>query len=206
MMKLRKWAPSAAVLAAVCVAGQVQAQETEAPEVDAVIVTAQKREQQLQDAGVRDVKDLQVLTPCLSVTSSTGSAQTSIRIRGVGTIGDNPGLESSVGTVVDGVYRARSGVAFGDLGELERIEVLKGPQGTVFGKNTSAGVINVITKAPEFDFGANAEVTYGNHDARGASASITGPIGETVAGRLLAAIRKRDGFNDVRNAPGPSTQ
>ncbi|WP_293461229.1 TonB-dependent receptor [Phenylobacterium sp.] len=220
-MKLRKWAPSAAVLAAVCVAGQVQAQETEAPEVDAVIVTAQKREQnlqdvpivvnvvsgqQLQDAGVRDVKDLQVLTPGLSVTSSTGSAQTSIRIRGVGTIGDNPGLESSVGTVVDGVYRARSGVAFGDLGELERIEVLKGPQGTVFGKNTSAGVINVITKAPEFDFGANAEVTYGNHDARGASASITGPIGETVAGRLFAAIRKRDGFNDVRNGAGPSTQ
>src|SRR3989344_925086 len=221
MMKLRKWAPSAAVLAAVCVAGQVEAQETEASEVDVVIVTAQKREQnlqdvpivvnvvsgqQLQDAGVRDVKDLQVLTPGLSVTSSTGSAQTSIRIRGVGTIGDNPGLESSVGTVVDGVYRARSGVAFGDLGELERIEVLKGPQGTVFGKNTSAGVINVITKAPEFDFGANAEGTYGNHAETGASASITGPIGETVAGRLLAAIRKRDGFNDVRNAPGPSTQ
>jgi outer membrane receptor protein involved in Fe transport len=104
--------------------------------------------QRLQDAGVRDVKDLQVLAPGLSVTSSTGGAQTSIRIRGVGTIGDNPGLESSVGTVIDGVYRARSGVAFGDLGELERVEVLKGPQGTVFGKNTSAGVINVVTRRP----------------------------------------------------------
>ncbi len=221
MMKLRKWAPSAAVLSMVCLAGQVQAAETDPPEVDAVIVTAQKREQnlqdvpivvnvvsgqQLQDAGVRDVKDLQVLTPGLSVTSSTGSAQTSIRIRGVGTIGDNPGLESSVGTVVDGVYRARSGVAFGDLGELERIEVLKGPQGTVFGKNTSAGVINVITKAPAFEFGGNAELTYGNHDARGAAASVTGPLGETLAGRLFAAVRKRDGFNDVRNGAGPSTQ
>lgn len=221
-MKLRKWAPSAAVLSMACVAaGQIQAAEADPAEVEAVIVTAQKREQnlqdvpivvnvvsgqQLQDAGVRDVKDLQVLTPGLSVTSSTGSAQTSIRIRGVGTIGDNPGLESSVGTVIDGVYRARSGVAFGDLGELERIEVLKGPQGTVFGKNTSAGVINVITKAPEFDFGANAELTYGNHDARGAAGSVTGPIGETVAGRLFVAVRKRDGFNDVRNGAGPSTQ
>ncbi|MBU1377578.1 MAG: TonB-dependent receptor [Alphaproteobacteria bacterium] len=220
-MKLRKWAPSAAILSMVCMAGQVQAAEADTAEVEAVIVTAQKREQnlqdvpivvnvvsgqQLQDAGVRDVKDLQVLTPGLSVTSSTGGAQTSIRIRGVGTIGDNPGLESSVGTVIDGVYRARSGVAFGDLGELERIEVLKGPQGTVFGKNTSAGVINVITKAPEFDFGANAELTYGNHDQRGASASVTGPIGETVAGRLFVALRKRDGFYDVKNGAGPSTQ
>jgi len=220
-MRLGWWGPSAAVLAVICAAGQARAAEADVAEVDAVIVTAQKREQnlqdvpivvnvvsgqQLQDAGVRDVKDLQVLTPGLSVTSSTGSAQTSIRIRGVGTIGDNPGLESSVGTVIDGVYRARSGVAFGDLGELERIEVLKGPQGTVFGKNTSAGVINVITKAPEFDFGADAELTYGNYDARAVAASVTGPISETVAGRVFAAIRKRDGFMHVRNGAGPSTQ
>ncbi|WP_197420699.1 TonB-dependent receptor plug domain-containing protein, partial [Sphingomonas sp. CCH5-D11] len=131
-----------------------------------IIVTAQKREQRLQDvpivvsvlnqqqleaAGVRDVKDLQTITPGLNVTSSTSPAQTSIRIRGVGTVGDNPGLESSVGTIVDGVYRARSGVAFGDLGEMERVEVLKGPQSTLFGKNMSAGVINVVTAAPSFN-------------------------------------------------------
>jgi outer membrane receptor protein involved in Fe transport len=216
-----KYAASAAVIAFAC-AGQAHAQAaTGGAEVETVIVTAQKREQnlqdvpivvnvvsgqQLQDAGVRDVKDLQVLTPGLSVTSSTGGAQTSIRIRGVGTIGDNPGLESSVGTVVDGVYRARSGVAFGDLGELERIEVLKGPQGTVFGKNTSAGVINVITRAPEFDFGGVAELTAGNYDARGASVSVTGPISETLAGRIYAARRVRDGFYDISNGAGPSTQ
>ena len=74
---------------------------------------------------------------------------TTARIRGIGTVGDNAGLESSVGVVIDGVYRPRNGVGFGDLGELERIEVLKGPQGTVFGKNTSAGVINVITRRPQ---------------------------------------------------------
>ncbi|HEY8616345.1 TonB-dependent receptor [Phenylobacterium sp.] len=222
-MKLYKYAASAAVIAFACSAHQAQAQApaSAGAEVEAVIVTAQKREQnlqdvpivvtvvsgqQLQDAGVRDVKDLQVLTPGLSVTSSTGGAQTSIRIRGVGTIGDNPGLESSVGTVIDGVYRARSGVAFNDLGELERIEVLKGPQGTVFGKNTSAGVINVITKAPEFDFSAAAELSAGNYDHRSASVSVTGPISETVAGRLFAARRVRDGFYHVSNGAGPSTQ
>ena len=118
-----KWAASGAVIASLCGAAPALAQDAAAGStVDAIIVTAQKREQnlqdvpivvnvvsgqQLQDAGVRDVKDLQVLTPGLSVTSSTGGAQTSIRIRGVGTIGDNPGLESSVGTVIDGVYRAR---------------------------------------------------------------------------------------------------
>ncbi|NAW11191.1 TonB-dependent receptor plug domain-containing protein, partial [Salmonella sp. gx-h1] len=78
-------------------------------------------------------------------------ASTTVRIRGAGTVGDNPGLESSVGVVIDGVYRSRNSVGFGDLGELSRIEVLKGPQGTLFGKNTSAGVINIITERPSFD-------------------------------------------------------
>ncbi|MFN3513684.1 MAG: TonB-dependent receptor [Phenylobacterium sp.] len=187
-----------------------------------LVVTAQKREQnlqdvpvvvttlpqrQLQDAGVRDIKDLQVLAPGLSVTSSTSEAQTSARIRGVGTIGDNPGLESSVGTVVDGVYRARSGVAFGDLGELERVEILKGPQGTLFGKNTSAGVINVLTREPSFTFGADGELTFGDHGARGVAVSVTGPIaGDVMAGRLYAAKRERDGFASVRTGAGPRTR
>jgi outer membrane receptor protein involved in Fe transport len=129
--------------------------------IDDIIVTAQKREQNLQDvpivvtslsaetlqdAGVRDIKDLQILTPGMTVTSTSSEASTTARIRGVGTVGDNPGLESSVGVVIDGVYRSRNSVGFGDLGEMSRIEVLKGPQGTLFGKNTSAGVINIITR------------------------------------------------------------
>jgi outer membrane receptor protein involved in Fe transport len=223
-MQIWKWAASSAVLA-VCLSSapalaQDEPQAAE-PTVEGIIVTAQKREQnlqdvpivvnvvsgqQLQDAGVRDVKDLQLVTPGLNVTSSTSEAQTSIRIRGVGTIGDNPGLESSVGTVVDGVYRARSGVAFGDLGELERVEVLKGPQGTLFGKNTSAGVINVITKEPEFDFGVSGELTAGNYGTLGGSVSVTGPIaGDVLAGRLFVAKRQRDGFYDVRTGAGPRT-
>lgn len=211
---------SCAALATACGATSAFAQTQGT--VSELVVTAQKREQnlqdvpvvvttlpqrQLQDAGVRDIKDLQVLAPGLSVTSSTSEAQTSARIRGVGTIGDNPGLESSVGTVIDGVYRARSGVAFGDLGELERVEILKGPQGTLFGKNTSAGVINVLTKGPSFDFEAAGELTFGNYGAWGGSASVTGPIVEDkMAGRLFFARRKRDGFSDVHVGAGPRTR
>ena len=190
--------------------------------VDEVIVTAQKRAQnlqdvpivvtvvsaqQLQDAGVRDIKDLAVVTPGLNVTASTSDANTTARIRGIGTIGDNPGLESSVGVVIDGIYRSRTGVAFGDLGELERVEVLKGPQGTLFGKNTSAGVLNVITKRPSFTFGGNAEATFGNYGMRGGSASVTGPIiADKLAGRLFIADRHRDGYYDVRLGEGPRTK
>ncbi|WP_439472561.1 TonB-dependent receptor [Brevundimonas sp.] len=200
-------------------AGVASAQDQDGPAtVDDIIVTAQKREQNLQDvpivvtslaaetlqdAGVRDIKDLQILTPGMTVTSTSSEASTTARIRGVGTVGDNPGLESSVGVVIDGVYRSRNSVGFGDLGELARIEVLKGPQGTLFGKNTSAGVINIITEAPSFTPGYNAEVTVGNYGAMGASGSITGPITDTLAMRLYAARRVRDGFYDVNIGDGP---
>ncbi|MFO7275448.1 MAG: TonB-dependent receptor [Pseudomonadota bacterium] len=189
--------------------------------IDEIIVTAQKREQNLQDVpitvtalsgqllqdtGVRDIKDLTLLTPGLIVTSTSNETVTTARIRGIGTVGDNPGLESSVGIVIDGVYRPRNGVSFGDLGEIERIEVLKGPQGTLFGKNTSAGVINIISRQPEFNFGASVELGVGNFGSLEGSASITGPIArDKVAGRLYVATRERDGFYDVVTGKGPRT-
>ncbi|GAA0617457.1 TonB-dependent receptor [Brevundimonas kwangchunensis] len=189
--------------------------------IDDIIVTAQKREQSLQDvpivvtslsgemledAGVRDIKDLQIVTPGLVVTSNSSEAATTARIRGVGTVGDNPGLESSVGVVIDGVYRSRNSVGFGDLGELSRIEVLKGPQGTLFGKNTSAGVINIITESPSFTPGYNAELTIGNYGAMGAAGSVTGPINDQMAMRLYAGRRVRDGFYNVDTGDGPRTE
>lgn len=211
---------SAVVLAGLGATSVAQAQEADSQTIDSIIVTAQKREQNLQDVpvvvtavgakllqdtGVKDIKDLTILTPGLTVTSTSSEASTTARVRGVGTVGDNPGLESSVGVVIDGVYRPRNGVGFGDLGEMERIEVLKGPQGTLFGKNTSAGVINVVTKEPEFGFGANGELTFGNYGAKGAAASVTGPLYEDkLAGRLYVAARKRDGYNDVVTGKGPS--
>ena len=214
---------SAAVVGACAfgLAGAASAQDAaqDGPQtIDDIIVTAQKREQNLQDvpivvtslsaetlqdAGVRDIKDLQILTPGMTVTSTSSEASTTARIRGVGTVGDNPGLESSVGVVIDGVYRSRNSVGFGDLGEMARIEVLKGPQGTLFGKNTSAGVINIITEAPSFTPEFGAELTVGNYGAMAASGSVSGPISDTLAFRLYAGRRVRDGFMDIDIGDGP---
>ncbi len=134
-------------------------EKPEAKTLDTLVVTAQKREellqdvpvtvtalsqQALQDAGVRDIKDLQVLVPGLTVTSTQSEAITTARLRGIGTVGDNIGLESSVGVVIDGVYRPRNSVGFGDLGELERIEVLKGPSTLLYGSGAIGGAVNVV--------------------------------------------------------------
>ena len=198
-----------------------QAGKEEAKTLDALVVTAQKREEAmqdvpimvtalsqeaLQDAGVRDIKDLQTIVPGLTVTSTQSEAITTARIRGVGTVGDNVGLESSVGIVIDGVYRPRNSVGFGDLGELERIEVLKGPQGTLFGKNTSAGVINVVTKRPDFVRSGDLELTAGTPGALGFAGSFNTPVGENNAFRLYATKRKRDGFMDVHTGAGTSRE
>jgi iron complex outermembrane receptor protein len=223
LTQLLRCTASAAAVGAVAFgfAGAASAQDGQTSSVDDIIVTAQLREQSLQDvpvvvtslsqealtnAGVRDIKDLQILTPGMTVTSTQSEASTTARIRGVGTVGDNPGLESSVGVVIDGVYRSRNGVGFGDLGEMERIEVLKGPQGTLFGKNTSAGVINIITAAPSFTPGYEAELTGGNYGHYGVSGSVTGPISDQLAFRLYAARRERDGFYDVDTGDGPRSE
>lgn len=215
-MNRSMWITTSTVALAIACATSAQAQQT----IDELVVTAQKREENLQDVpivvttlpgqllrdtGVKDIKDLTILTPGLVVTSTQSEAVTTARIRGVGTAGDNPGLESSVGVVIDGVYRPRNGVSFGDLGQLERIEVLKGPQGTLFGKNTSAGVINVITKGPSFEFGAEGELTVGDYGAYGGSVAVTGPlVADKAAARVYFAARKRDGFLDVKTGNGPS--
>ena len=212
---------SSASIAVMACASVAEAQTADS-NVAEIVITAQKREQGLQQvpiavtalsadrlaaAGVRDIKDLTILTPGLLVASTSNPTYTTARIRGVGTVGDNPGLESSVGVVVDGVYRPRNGVALADLGELTRIEVLKGPQGTIFGKNTSAGVINVVTAQPSFDFGATGEATVGNYGTLGGSASVTGALVDgKVAGRLYGSVRKRDGYYHVRTGAGPRTE
>ncbi|WP_022701908.1 TonB-dependent receptor [Oceanicaulis alexandrii] len=181
--------------------------------VDVITVTAQQREESAQDvpisigaydtdalqnAGVKDIKDLISIAPGLMVTSTQSETITTARIRGIGTVGDNFGLESSVGVYIDGVFRSRNGVGFGDLGEIERIEVLRGPQGTLFGKNTSAGVLNVVTAAPEFEFGGNLEASVGDYGFRRYSGALTGPIiDDILAVRVFAAKGERDGFQQL---------
>ena len=182
-----------------------------------IVVTAQGRRQilqdvplavsavggeQMQNSGASDIRQLNQLAPSLLVSSTGSEGNGSARIRGIGTVGDNPGLESSVAVFIDGVYRSRSGIGLNELGEVERIEVLRGPQGTLFGRNASAGLIHVITRRPEFEFGGYAELSYGNYDFVRAAGAVTGPIGESLAFRVDAVYVRRDGFYDVTNASG----
>ena len=172
-------------------------------------MTAAKREQTLQDvpisvsvtssdtiekAQIVDLKDLQSVVPSLKVTQFQSAGQTNFTIRGFGNGNGNIGIESSVGVFIDGVYRSRSASAISDLPELERIEVLRGPQSTLFGKNVSAGAISVVTKRPQFDWGLRAEATAGNYGAIQANASITGPITDSIAFRAYGSVNQRDGY------------
>ncbi len=194
-----------------------QAAPQEAGEGNTIVVTAQGRAQRLQDvplavqavggeqlqnSGATDIRALQQLSPSLNVSSTGTEANGSARIRGIGTVGDNPGLESSVAVFIDGVYRSRSGIGLNELGEVDRIEVLRGPQGTLFGRNASAGLIHIITRRPDLsEFGGLVELSYGDYNQVRAQGAITGPIGSNGLGfRLDAVYLRRDGFYDVVNA------
>ena len=148
----------------------------------------------LQNSGANDIRQLNQVAPSLLVSSTGSEANGSARIRGIGTVGDNPGLESSVPVFIDGVYRSRSGIGLNELGEIDRVEVQRGPQGTLGGRNSSAGLISIYSKKPEFTLGGSGELTYGNYNFMRAAASFTGPITETIAARIDGVYVKRDGF------------
>ena len=182
---------------------------TAAAQVDEIVVTAQKRESTLLETPVAvtavssealekttafNVQDLVVLTPSLSVTQNSGPGVVSYSIRGIGTSSDNFALEPSVSVYVDGVYRARQAAAVNDFIDLERVEVLRGPQATLYGRNSTAGVISYTTKDPEYEFGGQVEAIYGNYDQRILRGTATGPLGEVTAFRVSGTVRKRDGF------------
>jgi len=191
-------------------ATQDQARQQQPVDTGDIVITATRRNQALSDVpmavsavtaenlrntGATDIRQLNQVAPSLLVssTSSEGGAAVA-RIRGIGTVGDNPGLEGSVGLFIDGVYRSRAGVGLTELGPLDRIEVLRGPQGTLFGRNTSAGLISIITAKPRFTPEVSGQVDVGNFNMRRIEASITGPISDTIAARLDGVYLKRDGF------------
>ena len=219
MPKFRLMLSAAPAILACTFAAPVFAQETPAPQeaqttdegaTGDIIVTATRRSEALSDiplavsavtaqslanSGASDIRALNQLSPSLLVSSTSSEAAAGgARIRGIGTVGDNPGLESSVATFVDGVYRNRAGVGLSELGAIDRIEVLRGPQGTLFGRNASAGLISVITAKPSFNFGATGEATYGNYDTIRVGGGVTGPLSETIAARVDGIYFKRDGF------------
>lgn len=183
-----------------------------------IIVTATLRNENLQDvpiavtafngdsldrAGVKSLKELDTVSASFSLTSAnTESGGSTARIRGIGTVGNNTGLEGAVGIFLDGIYLSRPGVALGDLLDVEQLEVLRGPQGTLFGRNTSAGAIQIKTRKPDLNEAEGfANFTYGNYDLFNAQAGVSVPIvSEQLAARVSGAWRKRDGW--VRNAVG----
>lgn len=179
--------------------------------LEEIIVTAAKREQTLQEvpisvsvtdadtiekAVILDVIDLQTVVPSLRVSQLQSTGNTNFLIRGFGNGANNPGIEPSVGVFIDGVYRSRSASALSDLPNLERIEVLRGPQSTLFGKNASAGVISVVTQAPQFEAGGSVEVLAGNFGSTVFRGNVTGPLSETVAFSLSGNYNQRDGYFD----------
>ena len=179
-----------------------------------IIVTASKREQTLQEtpisvsvtsgetleqAQIRDVLDLQTVTPSLRVSQLQNSSSSTFIIRGFGNGDNNFGIEPSVGVFIDGVFRSRSASALSDLPNVQRIEVLNGPQSTLFGKNASAGVISVVTRPPQFDFGGSIEATYGNYNAVTVKGDVTGPITDAIAFSLDGSYNRRDGYGTIVN-------
>lgn len=193
-------------------AQEADADTDTARRLQAVTVTSTKRETTLQDipvavsvtdaqtidrAAINDIKDLQSVVPSLRVQTRQNGPASNFFIRGFGNGAQAIGIEPSVGVFVDGVYRSRSGAAISDLPNVERIEVLRGPQSTLFGKNASAGVISVITRAPTYEAGGSAELTLGNYNQVQAKASVNIPIVENkFAMNLSGQFNQRDGFVD----------
>lgn len=179
------------------------------PRVGDIVVTANKREETLQDtpiavsvveaeaieqAEIQDLLDLQTLVPSLAIRQGQTSGNTNFFIRGFGNGQNAIGLEPSVGVFIDGVYRSRSAASISDLPNLERVEVLRGPQSTLFGKNASVGVISVTTRKPQFEWDGHLESSFGNYGLHRFEAYVTGPVTNTVAVALGGNFNRRDGY------------
>lgn len=200
-----------------------QDSDAEAPEVrddNVIIVTATRRAQDVQDIplavtaispqqldnqGVVNIQQVTALAPSFSSSQAQlASGSVVLRVRGVGTTSNNIGFESAVGIFIDGAYQSRPGVALGEFVDVERVEVLRGPQGTLFGRNTSAGALNVTNVRPDVtEFGGFVNAGYGNFNEISLQGAVNVPVvKDTVAVRVTGAYRERDGFLDVVNRTG----
>lgn len=185
------------------------AQSSEAIGLEEVVVTAQKRAENVQDvpisvtafsgetlkaAGIQDVRDLRRLTPSLYLATSSNTSNTRIMMRGIGTSG-NTAVEPSVASFVDGIYIPRIGSLLSGLNDISSVEVLRGPQGTLFGRNASMGALLIRTTRPGDTFGGEATATIGNFGRQRLSASVNLPVSDTLHTRISALAYKGDGFD-----------
>ena len=180
-------------------------------QLETVTVTTRRREESSQDVPtpmsvvsgqtletqrVYRIQDLQQLVPSVNV-AYMHARQSSVSIRGLGNNPASDGLEGSVGLYIDNVYLGRPGMAVFDLMDIEQLEVLRGPQGTLFGKNTTAGVINISTRAPTFTPERSIETSFGEDGYFQTKGTISGPINDQLAGRFSAYRTRSDG--DIKN-------
>jgi len=162
--------------------------------LEEVLVTASRRVENLQDVamsvsaysadflkdtGVNQLADLEQYTPNLMITPGSDSRSTSVRIRGIGSVGTNTGIDPSVGLFIDGVYQGRAGMSISDLIDVQRIEVLRGPQGTLYGKNTAAGAISIITTLPSEEFESMLELGYDSNEQAEVRGMVNIPLGNS---------------------------
>jgi iron complex outermembrane recepter protein len=183
--------------------------QSHAQMLEEVIVTATKRTESLQDvaiavsvlqgnelvdSGIDSQRALAMMVPNVAVNVNANFIAP--YIRGVGTQYANPGLEPSVATYFNDLYISRPSAGFMNFNDVERVEVLKGPQGTLYGRNTTGGAIRVITKDPTDEFEAQAALTAGNYSRIVADGFVSGPITDTISGRLAAQYEERDGWVD----------
>ncbi len=198
-------------LAMLMTAGGALAQQTAEPvRIEEVVVTAQKRSESLQEvpvsvavvSGARleqqqisSVENLPLVSPSLAFNDSNSSRGQGLSVRGVGTLSFSDGVEPSVSTVVDGVVLGRQAMSVFDLIDIDRVEILRGPQGTLFGKNASAGVLSIVSQRPSNQFGGAYGATLTDQGERKLRGTITGPIVDgKLAARLTAYYSGYDGY------------
>ena len=212
-MNRNKLLPLTAAIATAFLAPMTLAQEAALEEI---VVTATKRATSLQDtpvtvnafdsstiqeAGINNASDLANMTPSLSINTNTSPFTSRLTIRGIGTAQTDPALEPSVGMFVDGVYIGRSGLGMSDLTDIERIEVLQGPQGTLYGKNTNAGAISITTKNPNMEeVEGYIKTSIGSRNLQNVTVAASGPITDNLGYRLSGNMNKQDGY--LENATG----
>jgi len=184
--------------------------------LEEIVVTATKRAVSLQnvaltvnafsaetieDAGLNNAVDVATITPSLTIATPLGPFSTRVNIRGIGTSGTDPANEPSVGIFVDGIYQSAAGLGLSDLTDIERIEVLQGPQGTLYGKNTNAGAISIITKQPNIESTEGyVEIQGGERNLRKMTAAVSGPLSDTLAYRVSGSSNQQDGY--IKNSGG----
>ena len=176
--------------------------------MEEIIVTTMRREQRLQEVGgsvsaftagaiermnIESVEEIAMRTPNFTKTEFN-IAQPRLFIRGIGSTDDGAAQDNSVAVFLDDIYLSRGAAQAFELFDIERVEVLRGPQGTLYGKNVVGGVMNVITAKPSQEFAAKGELSFGNYDAITAKAMLNGGLTETLSARVSAVVQDRDGY------------